>query len=82
MQQDNVPGDTRSALQTVIDAGGGRSAVQRQVSELEAALDLDDRGDSQPLLDCVRSMLVARAELGAADAGAWRAGRLMHDESR
>ncbi|GIL64084.1 hypothetical protein Vafri_18060 [Volvox africanus] len=49
VQQENVPGDQRSALQTVLDAASPRSALQAQIAELEAALDADgeDEGDVQ-----------------------------------
>ncbi|GLI64779.1 hypothetical protein VaNZ11_008183 [Volvox africanus] len=49
VQQENVPGDQRSTLQTVLDAASARSALQAQIAELEAALDGDgdDEGDVQ-----------------------------------
>ena len=39
-----MPGDDRSALQTVLDAGSARGRLAGQIAELEAALDEDPEG--------------------------------------
>lgn len=47
-----------------------RAACEAQISELEAALEVEEEaGDPQPLIDCVRGMLAARAADTAAEAG-------------
>uniref|UniRef100_A0A7S0WHB5 ABC transporter domain-containing protein n=1 Tax=Chlamydomonas leiostraca TaxID=1034604 RepID=A0A7S0WHB5_9CHLO len=64
VQQDNVPGDERSVLQTVVEGGSSRSRLQAQV----AALEESQRSLVQSKSDIEGGMLEAlKAEVGSAE---------------
>ncbi|KAG2450914.1 hypothetical protein HYH02_004746 [Chlamydomonas schloesseri] len=65
VEQENVPGDGRTALQTVLDAGSARGRLVAQIAELEAALDDDPDPQEEERTDEQGEQEEAARESGA-----------------